>query len=105
MSIIRKVEVALAAVLLGLVVFLAIRVAYFKHEAATAQETAHVAVGDAKAATVYADKIQRVTAEKEVKNAAVQTVIDGNRAWADEPLPTGTAELLRNPAGTSRDVP
>lgn len=105
MSIFRKIEIALGLALVIAVALLAVEVAVYRYKAAHNQETARVATGDARAATVYVKAYKEVQQQREVKNGEVEAVLEGNRDWSDAPLPDDVADLLRNGAGTTRAVP
>lgn len=105
MSIVRKLELLLAALLLGAVAFLGVRVWLASNRADTAQDNYHAAAGDASAATEYIKVYRDVTEQRRKKDAQVETVLGGNRVWADEPVPDDVADLLRNAEGTTRAVP
>lgn len=105
MSIVRKLEILLAALLLGAVVFLGFRVWVASHRADVAADQYHAAAGDASAATEYIKVYRDVTEQRRKKDAQVESVLGDNRAWADEPVPDDVADLLRNAEGTTRAVP
>lgn len=105
MSIARKLEMILAALLMGAVLLLGFRAWVESRRADTAQENYQAAAGDARAATVYVKAYKEVAEARRKKDAEVETVLGSEREWADAPVPVDVADLLRNPEGTTRAVP
>lgn len=105
MSIVRKLEIILAALLLAAVGILGFRVWVASHRADTAQENYQAAAGDARAATEYIKVYKEVAEQRRTKDAEVENALGEHRDWADEPVPVDVADLLRNAEGTTRAVP
>lgn len=105
MSIARKIEVILAAILMAAVLILGARAWIDRGKADRAQENYQAAAGDSRAATAYIEAYKEVAQERRTKDAKVETVLQAEREWSDAPVPADVADLLRNSEGTTRAVP
>lgn len=101
----RKLEVALAALLMAAVVLLG-AVTWFQREQLAEYRTKYsTASGDASAATTYASGIRTIYRDKETRDVDVEAVLEAHPVWRDEPLPDAAADLLRHSSGATRAVP
>lgn len=105
MYIARKLELLFGGLLLVCVLALGGKAWIDSKRLDAVQESYQAASGDARAATVYVEAYKEVAEQRRKKDAQVESVLESNRVWADEPVPDDVADLLRHPTGTARAVP
>lgn len=105
MSILRKLELFIGAILLVTVVVLVAQVWIARKSAAIEKEQVHVTTADLGAATVHAQAMQISYQQRDIKNGKVNAAIEANRDWAATELPDDVANQLRHSSGTTRAVP
>lgn len=101
MSIARKAELILGAILLSIILSLCGRYAYMNWKSESLEAKNDVLASDAAADTVYVREYKTVITERETKDAQVDEALGRNRDWSEQPLPDDVADLLRYPAAAT----
>lgn len=94
MSIGRKIELALAAIIVATILALWGWGKYNSERRESVQEDYQVASGDASAYKVMAAGTKRVAEQEQRKHEELEVALEANPEWADEPVPSDVARVL-----------
>lgn len=92
----------------GLLVVVLIYAGYSKYQswrAESIKEDAQHYAGNAKAHEVAAVEYRTIITERKKADEALDRALERNPEWADEPVPSDVADLLRHDSGAARAVP
>lgn len=104
-SLARKIELAIGALLLVTVVALAAQVWIARTRVGVTKEELHVASADLGAVDVHTGEMKIYYRDREIKNVQVTKAIEANPDWASVELPDDVADQLRHSSGASRAIP
>lgn len=93
------------AIMLAVVTLTSLYVWGLKRKVEKLEEQSTTAIADRNASDAWRRGAIVVSKDREEATRAADEVLDRNRDWADEPVPSDVADLLRNRKDAGRRVP